>query len=177
MNIADNIPNNIEHFLNISGYDNYQVSNFGRVRNCTTGKILKPSDGTGGYLKVTLFKDKKPKNHRIHILVANEFIEKPDGKNCVDHIDKNRLNNIVENLRWVSSSENSRNRSMMANNTTGYKGVSFHNYKENKKYRAEIRHEGKYYHLGYFHTAEDAARAYDAKARELDSVHFTLNFN
>ena len=175
MNIADNIPNNIEHFLNIDGYDNYQVSNFGRIRNCTTGRILKPGVNGRGYASVRLYKDGKGKTHMIHQLVANEFIEKPDGKNCVDHIDKNRLNNIVENLRWVSSSENNRNRSMMANNTSNFKGISYH--KRQQKYRARIMHEGKYYHLGYFHTAEEAARAYDAKAKELDSVHFTLNFN
>ena len=175
MNIADNIPNNIEHFLNISGYDNYQVSNFGRVRNSTTGRILKPSVDGAGYLHVILYKDGKRKTHRIHILVANEFIEKPDGKTCVDHIDKNKLNNIVENLRWVTRSENDRNRSMMANNTSGFKGVCFHKHK--KKYQANIRYEGKNLHLGYFDTAEQAGRAYDKKAKEIDPVHFTLNFN
>ena len=122
-----------------------------------------------------LYKDGKQNHHRIHQLVAQEFIEKPDGKNCVDHVDKNRLNNIVENLRWVSSSENSRNRSMRSNNTTGYKGVSF--YKRYNKYEANISYEGKKHRLGYFETAEQAARAYDAKAKEIDPVHFTLNFN
>ena len=175
MNIADNIPNNIEHWLNISGYDNYQVSNFGRVRNSTTGKILKPSDGGRGYFTICLYKDKKKKTHKVHIIVANEFIDKIDGKNYVDHVDKNKLNNIVENLRWVSSSENSRNRSMMTNNTSNFKGVDY--YKPNQKYRARIMYEGHRYNLGLFNTAEQAAMAYDTKAKELDSVYFTLNFN
>lgn len=175
MAIAGNIPNNIEHWLNIDGYDNYQVSNFGRIRNSTTGRILKPSVSTAGYLNVTLSKNGKIKNHAIHKLVAKEFIENPDGKICADHIDRNKLNNHVENLRWVSSSENNRNRSIASNNSSGFKGVSF--YKPSKKYVAHIYYEGKKHHLGYFHTAEDAAKAYDAKAKEIDPVHFTLNFN
>lgn len=175
MAIADNIPNNIEHWLNISGYDNYQVSNFGRIRNSTTGRILKLGNDSNGYLKVNLSKNGKVKTHQIHNLVANEFIDKIDGKNYIDHIDKNRLNNIVENLRWVSSSENSRNRSIASNNTSNFKGVSF--YKNHNKYYAEIKHEGQRYRLGHFKTAEEAARAYDKKAKELDPVHFTLNFN
>ena len=175
MNIADNIPNDVEHFLNISGYKNYKISNFGRVMNSRTGRILKPRADGHGYLNVYLCKDGKGKNHKIHKLVANEFIDKIDGKTCVDHIDKNRLNNIVENLRWVTRSENDRNRSMMVTNTSGFKGVCYH--KLAKKYQARIGHEGKYYHLGYFHTAEEAAMAYDKKAKELDSVHFTLNVN
>lgn len=175
MNIADNIPNTVEHWLNIDGYDNYQVSNFGRVRNSTTDRILKPNDDGHGYLNISLCKDKKKKTQKIHVLVANEFIEKPDGKTCVDHIDRNPLNNHVENLRWVTRSENSRNRSIASNNTSKFKGVSFH--KRDKKYQASIYHEGTRYHLGYHNTAEDAAKAYDVKAKELDSVHFTLNFN
>jgi len=175
MNIADNIPNDVEHFLNINGYKNYKISNFGRVMNSRTGRILKPSVNAWGYLQVILSKNGKIKNHTVHVLVANEFIEKLDGKTCVDHIDKNKLNNLVENLRWVSSSENSRNRSMHKNNTTGYKGVNYD--KQMKKYRALIYYEGKKHHIGLFNTAEEAARAYDAKAKEIDPIHFSLNFN
>ena len=64
---------------------------------------------------------------------------------------------------------------MQKNNTTGYKGVSYH--KSGKKYEAYIHYEGKKHHLGYFDTAEQAAEAYDKKAKEIDPVHFTLNFN
>ncbi len=45
------------------------------------------------------------------------------------------------------------------------------------KYEANICYEGKKHRLGYFNTAEEAAKAYDAKAKEIDSVHFTINFN
>ena len=175
MNIADNIPNNVEHFLNIDGYDNYQVSNFGRIRNSTTGKILKPSFNTHGYLKLKLYKHGKAKNHTVHVLVANEFLDKIDGKRYVDHCDRNPLNNHVDNLRYVTSSENNRNRSMRSDNTSNFKGVSYQT--SRKKYMAQITHQGIHHFLGRFNTPEEAARAYDAKAKELDPIHFSLNFN
>ena len=175
MAIVGNIPHNIEHWLTINGYINYQVSNFGRVRNSATGRILRLCDNGDGYYIVTIYKDCKKKAYAVHKLVANEFIDNPDGKNCVDHCDRNRLNNHVSNLRWVTRSENQRNRSMASNNTSNYKGVSWH--KRVKKYQSRITHEGHRYCLGYFNTPEEAARVYDEKARELDPVHFTTNFD
>lgn len=86
--------------------DNYSVSNLGRVRNNLTGRILKPSDNGNGYKRVTISQAGKPKAYLIHRLAAEAFCLKQENQTEVDHIDGNRSNNTVENLRWVTGSEN-----------------------------------------------------------------------
>lgn len=109
-----------EIWKDISGYEGlYQVSNLGRVRsfdryvrngtsnrNIKRGKILKPCVTRDGYLQLNLIKDKKKKVSTIHRLVAKAFIENPENKPCVNHIDGNKQNNNVTNLEWVTYSEN-----------------------------------------------------------------------
>ena len=83
----------------------------------------------------------------------------------IDHINGNGLDNRWKNLRPANHKENMRNRRKQKNNSTGFKGVHWN--KAAKKYRAEISNNGKLVHLGLFLTAEEAAAAYEAKAREL----------
>lgn len=97
----------IEEFRDIVGFDDlYEVSNEGNVRNKITGKILKPTSNEKGYLRVGLYKDGIRKYRSIHRLVARAFLPNPNSEFEVDHIDKNRTNNNVDNLRWVSHQEN-----------------------------------------------------------------------
>ena len=113
-----------EEWKDIEGYEGlYQVSNKGRVKvlphlvhrgfyTCTCQeKILTPRKKNNGYLFVGLSKGSKKsqKQKYIHRLVASAFIENTLSKKEVDHIDGNRQNNNVENLRWVSRIENVRN--------------------------------------------------------------------
>ena len=103
------IPTNREIWKRIDEYANYEVSNFGRVSNATTERILKGSLASHGYLTVGLRKNGKSKTHCIHVLVAREWVENTDTKRCVDHIDGDKTNNNCENLRWATHSENSQN--------------------------------------------------------------------
>lgn len=82
----------------IASLPGYSVSNKGRVRKDSTGEIMVLSQN-GGYCRITISK-------HVHRLVAEAFLEKQTGKDWVDHIDGNRSNNNVENLRWVTPSEN-----------------------------------------------------------------------
>lgn len=90
----------MEIWKEITDLKGYSVSNKGRIRKDSTGQIMATRENNG-YLRFTVTK-------HIHRLVAEAFIEKPenDEKCWVDHIDGNRSNNNVENLRWVTPSEN-----------------------------------------------------------------------
>ncbi|MEC0328736.1 HNH endonuclease [Paenibacillus macerans] len=92
----------------------------------------------------------------------------------VDHINGNKLDNRRENLRIVSQTENQANRhSPNRNNTTGYRGVSWH--KAARKYEAGTNFGGQRQFLGLFDTAKEAARAYNAKTLELFGEYARLN--
>ncbi|MCW3678793.1 HNH endonuclease [Burkholderia cenocepacia] len=83
----------------------------------------------------------------------------------IDHRDRNPQNNKIRNLRLSTRSQNTCNQGLLARNTTGFKGVSYH--KRRRRYVARIALHGKPMHLGYFTTAKAAHAAYSAAAKEL----------
>lgn len=94
-----------EEWKDIKGYEWYQVSNLGRVRN-SEGRILASNVISSGYLAVHLSKYNKKRT--VHRLVAEAFIKNPYNKEQVNHLDGNKHNNCVDNLEWCSPSENMR---------------------------------------------------------------------
>lgn len=98
--------------VTIAGFEHlYKISNLGRVMTLhrkNYQKILSPAIGKG-YLQVCLRNKKLKKTVKIHRLVALAFIPNNDNKEQVDHIDGNKLNNNVENLRWSTAFENIHN--------------------------------------------------------------------
>lgn len=84
----------------------------------------------------------------------------------VDHRNGDTLDNRRDNLRFATAAQNSANSQRYANNTTGAKGVSL--FKRTGRFRAEITSHGKYHHLGYFETIEQAKAAYEAAASQLN---------
>lgn len=88
----------------ISGKINYSVSENGDVRNDKTGRILKPHKGTSGYFQIMIGRKTSPLY--VHRIVAEAFIPNPNNLPQVDHINGDKIDNSVSNLRWVSVSEN-----------------------------------------------------------------------
>ena len=112
-----------------------------------------------GYVQYSSRKDGL-NNKRLHRVIMNE----PDGK-FIDHINMNPLDNRRENLRECTQQQNQCNTNKYSNNTSGFKGVSFH--KRDKKFVAHIKLNGKKKHLGYFDTAEKAHEAYKKESLKL----------
>ena len=97
----------------------------------------------------------------------------------VDHKDRNGLNNCRSNLRLCNGTENLGNSKIPKTNTTGFKGVyTTTNSKKPRKqpFMSKIQFQNKHIHIGYYMTAEEAARAYDKKARELFGEFARTNF-
>lgn len=119
----------MEIYKIIKDYEKYSISNLGNVKNIH-GKILKIRMTREGYNRVALYNDYGVKNFLVHRLVAETFLENYEKKPQINHKDGDKLNNKVENLEWVTRSENQIHRINILNKgTTGIKLI-----KDNKIY-------------------------------------------
>ena len=158
--------NEEEIYVQIKSFPNYQVSNFGNVKNTEINKILKQSFDEDGYKQISIY-DENRKYHtkRVHRLVIEAFKENVENKPCVDHIDNDRQNNNINNLRFATRVENGRNRVIGKNNTSGAKGVSYR--KDSNKWRAWITIDGLFVNLGHFDSFEEAKLARVNKVKQV----------
>ncbi len=91
----------------------YAISDRGNVINLMTKKILKQHIAVDGYLRVDFCGHCTHKSRLLHRLLAKAWIPNPENKPEVDHIDRNKQNNTLSNLRWVSRQENILNRDVV----------------------------------------------------------------
>jgi hypothetical protein len=132
----------------------WKVSN---GNNQKIGDIAGSLNAKVGYIRVGI-NGKKYLAHRLIFLYHKGYLPK-----TIDHINGDKVDNRIENLRAVTASQNQHNRKINSNNTSGYKGVYY--YKPLNKWCANIRLEYKRIHLGYYKTPEEAAEVL-RKARE-----------
>lgn len=101
------ILNKLLPYTNSYG-DRYTISTMGMVRNITRHRTLKHRIDAYGYHMVHI--GSKHQNMKVHRLVAESFIPNPDNKPTVDHINRNKIDNRVNNLRWATMLEQSINK-------------------------------------------------------------------
>ena len=157
--------------------EHFSVSSMGRVKRNNGDKILPQYLGRrDGYWFVNLgtIEDKKYKN--VHRMVCEAFHESDGVRNSVDHIDGDRKNNHVGNLRWATVSENNANKEKRSGKcTSSYKGVSWNKRKE--AWQVQFSFKKKRYFQGYFKREQelDAAKAYNEGVVRVAGDFFKLN--
>jgi hypothetical protein len=114
--------------MEIKDYPNYLIYDDGRVWSKNRKKFMEHQLDYLGYYVVGLRNPKK-KIMKVHRLIAQYYIPNPNNKKVVDHINRIKTDNRIENLRWVTHTENNLNRGLLKNNTTGYENISFINEK------------------------------------------------
>ena len=137
----------------INNYTNYLIYRDGRVWSKNSNRFLKAPVNSSGYLNINLYKDKVNETCSIHRLVAEHYIPNPDKLPQVDHRYRDKTDNRVENLSWVTRSENGQNKGIQKNNTSGHKNISYNKKRNTYRYRKmfnKVRHEK------FFRTLNDA---------------------
>ena len=161
----------MEIWKEVRGYErSYEVSNFGKVKSLSRvverskvgnfickEKIVVPFLSPCGYYYVKLSKNGKTSNFRINRLVAIAFIENPNNKPEVNHINGNPLDNSDINLEWVSCRENSCHGKRTKNRSSKYVGVSF--CKQTGKWKSTILIAKKNRTIGRYKTELEAYQA------------------
>lgn len=129
----------------------------------------KEGNNTYAYANILLKNGKRTciKMHRILLGLKNI-------KSIADHKNKNGLDNRRENLRVCTKSQNAQNKRKLPNRSSKYKGVCFD--KSRNVWISYIRKDYKMINLGRFNSEEDAARSYDAKAKDLFGEYASINF-
>jgi hypothetical protein len=170
----------MEEWRPVRDFDNYEISNLGRLRNKRTMRVSKGCLDKQGYISVKLYRDGVPAlSVGIHRLMAEAFIDNPHNHPIADHINRKRDDNRLENLRFVSRSVNCHNKKKRSNaKTSNYFGV-YHDKDTkycDKNWRYTLKKDGVEFGNTRYNTEEEAARAYDEKARELYGEFARLNF-
>lgn len=166
---------NMNNILNKINTDYDVDCESGAVVYKTTGNSVWSKESSGYHIITVYVSRKEKRNFRIHQLVwykAHGYIPK-----MIDHIDGNKSNNRIDNLREVSRSQNMCNRKVQRNNVVGYKGVyKRRDQKRLKSYMARVFADGAVKFCKSYATAYEAAFAYDDAAIKYHGNYANINF-
>jgi len=147
----------MEEWRDVINYPNYKVSNLGNIIG-KFGRILKPWDNCRGYNSVWICNKDGKRKTTVHKVVAMAFLPNLENKPTVDHLNRNRKDNRVENLRWATHTEQ-RLTSPCPINLTGERNI---NITENGKFRFVIKRRNKCLVNEIYNTFEEALEAKNA---------------
>lgn len=159
----------MERWKPIKNYEGfYEISTLGRVKS--KRGVRKPFINKYGYPCVSLWKHCVGETKPIHRLVAETFIPNPENKREVNHIDGNKQNNSVENLEWVTPSENKKHAQKLglAPKPPRHDGENCHAHKLTKEDVTNIRKEYKRNTPGY--GAPTLAKKYGVSTRQITNI-------
>jgi len=137
----------------IENFEHYKIFENGDVINTKSGRIMKSKINNHGYKHIKLCKNGIRKNFMVHRLLGLAFIPNPENKKCIDHINRDKSDNRLENLRWATNLENSQNQGMFKNNTSGIKNISYDKSRDRWIFGKRIN---KKQFIKYFKKKEDA---------------------
>ena len=109
--------------MEIQGFPNYLIYEDGRVFSKKSNKFMKEQTHRLGYKYYYIYKDGKRKKFYTHRLVAIHYIPNPENLKEIDHLNRDKSDNRIENLRWINRSENCLNKDIINTNTSGAKNI------------------------------------------------------
>ena len=125
--------------MELTNYPNYLIYRDGRVFSKKSGIFIKGGMCSSKYQNISLCHNGKSKTYTRHRLVAQYYIPNPMNLPVVDHIDRNKENNNVDNLRWTTILFNSHNVGKYSSNTSGHKNLYFRTNRKSWTYQYRIR--------------------------------------
>ena len=157
------------NFKIIEDYPKYKVTSCGKIFK--NGREMKPNTNAIGYQRIGLYATINEKIFQVHRIVAKAFIDNPDNLPEVDHINRIRNDNRVENLRWVTHRDNMQNQGNSKNNTSGHKNISFNN--KNNRWSFAKQIDGKTYRK----SSPDLNEVLEYKAKFLSKLTYDNQVN
>ena len=157
-----------EIFRPIIGFNNYQISNFGRVKN-QYNYIMTSHTDRDNYCEIQLSNDNKRKDFMIHHLVAECYLSNPYNYRYVKHKDNNTLNNHVDNLYYTNKQNKAK--TTIIDLKTRYISYKTHR----KQFYVRIYFKRQEIHLGHYNTLEEAQKVRDDKLIELTHEFEQMN--